>query len=271
MKKQWLLGVLAAGALISAGLVACGSGDPVEVNDTDSMLLQQRLGDNGAGLSKDIAEAEKEYAEYCKENKCKESKPVEKDDESDDGDDEEVSSSSSKPSSSSKDDDDLSSDDDKDDDDLGTDEDDEPSSSSKKSSSSVKSSSSSRSEKSSSSESIKSSSSASDEKDDSSSSGNSGSGLDISDDGVVDNFTPGDAAALSAGTYEMKTCNGKSGAQDIQISSTQKDCWDAFENASGAAYWNNDDGGCTGSAKVTFPTKITVAEGKTLTLKAGCW
>ncbi len=98
----------------------------------------------------------------------------------------------------------------------------------------------------------------------------SSAGIVVGDDGNITDFSPSTNASLTAGTYSIAACNGKTGSQTIQIKADFENCWDAFADVT-PNYWNNLPNNCNGQASVTFPATITVPAGGTLTMTGGCW
>ncbi|GEM_PF-4617191 len=80
MKKQWLFGLLTASAMISAGLVACGSGDIAKPGEYDEAFLAD-VGAESGPINKIIGDAEKDYAACLSSGAC-EARPVEPKEES---------------------------------------------------------------------------------------------------------------------------------------------------------------------------------------------
>ena len=80
MKKQWLFGLLTASAMISAGLVACGSGDIAKPGEYDEAFLAD-VGAESGPINKIIGDAEKDYAVCLSSGAC-EARPVEPKEES---------------------------------------------------------------------------------------------------------------------------------------------------------------------------------------------
>jgi hypothetical protein len=92
---------------------------------------------------------------------------------------------------------------------------------------------------------------------------------------VVDNFVPSDNYKLSAGAYELRQCNGKTGSQRLQVEATFGNAWTVFgagvsDPTNSSYYWYNTDGGSGGETQVVFPVTVEITTG-TMTIKGGCW
>lgn len=92
---------------------------------------------------------------------------------------------------------------------------------------------------------------------------------------VVDNFVPSDNYKLSAGAYELRQCNGKTGSQRLQVEATFGNAWTVFgagvsDPTNPSYYWYNTDGGSGGETQVVFPVTVEITTG-TMTIKGGCW
>lgn len=92
---------------------------------------------------------------------------------------------------------------------------------------------------------------------------------------VVDNFVPSDSYKLSAGAYELRQCNGKTGSQRLQVEATFGNAWTVFgagvsDPTNPSYYWYNTDGGSGGETQVVFPVTVEITTG-TMTIKGGCW
>jgi hypothetical protein len=79
-------------------------------------------------------------------------------------------------------------------------------------------------------------------------------------------------SSLSAGTYYIQSCNGKTGSQTVQITGSNFiNCLAVFSTASGNNYWNNTSTTCNGQTTVTFPVTVTIPAGGSISSAAGCW
>lgn len=272
MNKKWILGLISAGAFV-AGLVACGSGDLVEVDDIERVNLA------GADqvISNEKDNAMKDFDACVKAGDCKDVEST-----GNTGSDSPASSSSSKnnsskdddsssasPSSSSKakssssakggsddDDDDVGSDDGKSSSSAkgGSDDDDDAESSSSVKSEDKSSSSSKKDEEPSSSSKKEEEPSSSSKKEE----GGAGGG-DIS---------LGSSQTLEGGTYTLTDCNGSKGSKNLQLGGgSSDDCLEWF----GVSGWGMGPWGtCSGQISVSLPLEITVPAGASVQV-GNCW
>ncbi|MCF0215969.1 MAG: hypothetical protein HUK21_05805 [Fibrobacteraceae bacterium] len=91
---------------------------------------------------------------------------------------------------------------------------------------------------------------------------------------VISSLVSADKPVFTEGVYEIMSCDGRTGTLNVQIDGVKKaNCWYAFDEntRSEVAYWNNSDDNCSGQAKITFPTTLTVLEGLSVKIVGACW